>query len=197
MDSNQISRKQTIVMAVLFAGSMLLVILQFIAVTYNSIESIPYSQFEQLLAQEKIAEVSVGQDTIQGKLKEPLPSGKSAFVTSRVDMALAEKLAAKGVSVTGVPSGGALQSLLSWILPVVVFVAIWYWAGRSMGGQGLGGLMAIGKSRAKVYVEKDIKVTFADVAGVDEAKFELQEVVSFLRDPASYGRLGAHVPKGI
>ncbi len=197
MDSNQISRKQTIVMAVLFAGSMLLVVLQFIAVTYNSIETIPYSQFEQLLAQEKIAEVSVGQDTIQGKLKEPLPSGKSAFVTSRVDMALAEKLAAKGVSVTGVPSGGALQSLLSWILPVVVFVGIWYWAGRSMGGQGLGGLMAIGKSRAKVYVEKDIKVTFADVAGVDEAKFELQEVVSFLRDPASYGRLGAHVPKGI
>jgi cell division protease FtsH len=197
VDSNQISRKQTIVMAVLFAGSMLLVVLQFIAVTYNSIETIPYSQFEQLLAQEKIAEVSVGQDTIQGKLKEPLPSGKSAFVTSRVDMALAEKLAAKGVSVTGVPSGGALQSLLSWILPVVVFVGIWYWAGRSMGGQGLGGLMAIGKSRAKVYVEKDIKVTFADVAGVDEAKFELQEVVSFLRDPASYGRLGAHVPKGI
>ncbi|WP_271605140.1 ATP-dependent zinc metalloprotease FtsH [Bradyrhizobium sp. CCBAU 11434] len=185
-------------MAIIFAGSMLLVALQFLFATYNSIETIPYSQFEQLLAQEKIAEVSVGPDTIQGKLKEQLASGKSAFVTARVDMSLADKLAQKGVSVTGVPGSGALQSLLSWIFPVVVFVVIWYWIGRGMTGrQGFGGLMAIGKSRAKVYAEKDIKVTFADVAGVDDAKFELQEVVSFLRDPGSYGRLGAHVPKGI
>ncbi|WP_205668304.1 MULTISPECIES: ATP-dependent zinc metalloprotease FtsH [Bradyrhizobium] len=185
-------------MAIIFAGSMLLVALQFLVATYNSIETIPYSQFEQLLAQEKIAEVSVGPDSIQGKLKEQLPSGKSAFVTARVDMVLADKLAQKGVSVTGVPGSGALQSLLSWIFPIVVFFLIWYWIGRGMTGrQGFGGLMAIGKSRAKVYVEKDIKVTFADVAGVDDAKFELQEVVSFLKDPGSYGRLGAHVPKGI
>ncbi|MDA9442526.1 cell division protein FtsH [Bradyrhizobium sp. CCBAU 51745] len=198
MEAGQGSRKQTIVMAIIFAGSMLLVALQFLVATYNSIETIPYSQFEQLLAQEKIAEVSVGPDSIQGKLKEQLPSGKSAFVTARVDMVLADKLAQKGVSVTGIPGSGALQSLLSWIFPIVVFFLIWYWIGRGMTGrQGFGGLMAIGKSRAKVYVEKDIKVTFADVAGVDDAKFELQEVVSFLKDPGSYGRLGAHVPKGI
>jgi cell division protease FtsH len=63
--------------------------------------------------------------------------------------------------------------------------------------QGFGGLMTIGKSRAKVYVETDTKVTFRDVAGVDEAKYELQEVVAFLRDPKSFGRLGARIPKGV
>ena len=68
---------------------------------------------------------------------------------------------------------------------------------RPSAGAGLGGLLSVGKSRAKIYVETDTKTTFADVAGVDEAKFELQEVVAFLKDPKSYGRLGAHVPKGI
>ena len=198
MEPDNVSRKQAIAMGLIFVGGMLLVVLQFVLSTYNSIEAIPYSQFEQLLAQEKVAEVSVGPDTINGKLKEPLPSGKSAFVTARVDMALADRIGAKGASVTGVPGNGLLQTLLSWIFPVIVFFVIWFWVGRGMTGrQGFGGLMAIGKSRAKVYVENDIKVTFADVAGVEEAKFELQEVVSFLRDPGSYGRLGAHVPKGI
>jgi cell division protease FtsH len=161
-------------------------------------EAIPYSAFEQLLNEGKIAEVTVGPESVQGVLSEPLPSGKRAFTTVRVDPQLAEKLSARGVVVKGAPSGGLITTLMAWLLPAVIFYLILSMSFRGLaGGPGFGGLMAVGKSRAKVYVETDTKVTFKDVAGVDEAKFELQEVVAFLRDPKAYGRLGARIPKGI
>jgi len=198
MEQDSSSRKQAVVIGYMLAAGIGMMLLQWALATYNTVDTIPYSEFEQLVAQGNVTEAAVGQDTIQGKLKNKLPSGKSAFVTARVDAPLAEKLAAKGVVVTGVPSGGFFQTILSWVVPAFMFYLIWIFLGRRIADrQGFGGLMSIGKSRAKVYVEKDTKVTFADVAGVEEAKFELQEVVSFLKDPTSYGRLGAHVPKGI
>src|SRR5262245_46460721 len=182
----------------IFAAFVGVMLIQYVWLQFIQIETIPYSQFEQLLAENKISEALVGTETIQGKLKEPLPDGRKLFYTVRVDPELADKLKEHGVTITGAPSSSFLSTILSWVLPIFIFYLIWTYGIRRMAErQGFGGLMAIGKSRAKVYVETDTKVTFRDVAGVDEAKYELQEVVAFLRDPRSFGRLGARIPKGV
>ena len=117
MEQDSSSRKQAIAIGYILAAGIGMVVLQWVLATYNTIDTIPYSEFEQLVAKGNVSEVAVGQDTIQGKLKDKLPDGKSAFVTARVDAPLAEKLEAKGVTVTGVPSGGLFQTILSWMVP--------------------------------------------------------------------------------
>ena len=172
--------------------------LQQLWTTLSRTETMPYSQFEELVAAKQVSDVVISADTIQGTLKAPLPDGKSQFATVRVDPAIADRLEAAGVKVTGAPPSGVLGAILSWVLPAIVFYLLWTYLFRGMAEkQGLGGMMAIGKSHAKVYVETDTKVTFKDVAGVEEGKFELQEIVSFLKDAKAYGRLGARMPKGI
>jgi len=168
--------------------------------SYQHTETIPYSKFEELLKSGAVKDVAVSRDTITGTLKEPAKDQKPHFSTVRIDPSFADTLAKYGVEFKGEVEDTFFSTLLSWIIPSVIFVVIWMYVVRRMGeqgGLGMGGLMAIGKSKAKVYMETDTKVTFADAAGVDEAKEELKEVVEFLKNPDEHGRLGAKIPKGV
>jgi len=168
-------------------------------VTSQQVEPLPYSDFESLLQQGKVQELAIRDNTIQGTLKEPLPRGQRKFVTVRVNPDLAREFSQYHVKFTGVIQNTFLRDLLSWVVPALVFFGLWSLLIRRMAErQGFGGgFMSLGKSKAKVYIEANTKTSFADVAGVDEAKAELQEVVGFLKDPKRYSRLGGRVPKGV
>ncbi|MBB5755213.1 ATP-dependent zinc metalloprotease FtsH [Prosthecomicrobium pneumaticum] len=178
------------------AAFFFLMVFQYLFTTATQVAQIPYSQFESYLRDGRIAEVAVSDRFIQGRFKQPV-EGRSMFITTRVEQDLARDLQQHGVVVSGQIESTFLRDLLSWIIPVVLFIGIWMFMLKRMGGGLGGGLMQIGKSKAKVYVEKNTGVTFDDVAGVDEAKDELKEIVDFLKDPQGYGRLGGRMPKGV
>ncbi|MGF6312419.1 cell division protease FtsH [Bradyrhizobium sp. i1.8.4] len=174
-------------------------LIQYMITTVNRVAVIPYSEYQQLLRQGKVDAVGISDRTVQGMLKEPLPGGQKQFVTTRVDQDVAQELEKYHVRFTGQIESTFLRDLLSWVMPVLLFFGLWWYIGKraaESGGLG-GGLMAIGKSKAKIYVESNTGVTFGDVAGVDEAKDELREVVDFLKNPTDYGRLGGRMPKGV
>ena len=163
----------------------------------TTIQTIPYSEFMHLLKQGQVAEVVVTDDAIKGRLKESNSTYARNFVSNRIDLDLAEQLDTYGVQYQRIIESHLFQELLSWILPTLLFFAIWYVLMRKV-GKGFGGnFMSVGKSKAKVYMEKNIKITFKDVAGIDEARDELVEIVSFLKNSEKYQRLGGRMPKGI
>jgi cell division protease FtsH len=162
-------------------------------------EPITYSQFKNYLEQGRIDDLTITETRIVGQIKDAGPNEPSRFVTTRVEPDFAEQLEQYGVTFRGGTDANFFTNLLSWVVPILLFFGLWIFLIRRMaaGGMGAGGLMSIGKSKAKIYVEKDTKTTLADVAGVDEAKAEVQEIIDFLKNPKEYGVLGARLPRGI
>jgi cell division protease FtsH len=164
----------------------------------TQITTISYSEFLALEKEGGVSDLSVGSNEITGTLTQPEEGGPGRFRTVRVEPELADRLAERGVEFTGTVEDTFLRRVLSWVLPFVLILAIWVFVlRRFMGGSLGGGVMSVGKSKAKIYAEQSVKVTFADVAGVDEAKEELHEIIGFLQNPKHYGRLGARLPKGV
>jgi cell division protease FtsH len=186
-----------------FLAILTMLLLSFGPLATLPAEQVPYSQFQQWLDDGKIARATVSGDSIRGELKEKLPDGAGSFVTQRVPPEIAAELSRHGVEYSGAPGMGAFGQVLSWIMPPLLFVGIWIAASRMMaggrGGGGMlgGGLLSVGRSRAKLVAETDVRTTFEDVAGVDEAKEELHEIVDFLKRPEEFTRLGAHMPRGV
>jgi len=179
------------------------------------VEIISYSQFKLLLAKGLINDVAIGEKSIEGNMKgdavkeiltaeqlESIPQdvrdGRKTYPFTAVrveDPGLTAELEKTRVSFRGEVTSTWLPTLLSWVVPVGLFFLLWTFLLKKMGSGS--GLMQIGKSKAKVYIETETGVTFADVAGIDEAEDELTEVVGFLKDPQKYQRLGGRIPKGV
>ncbi len=184
----------------LVSGAYLLVSIFFPQLFGPSIPQVPYSLFIDQVQDGKVARVSVGQNQIQYQIKdEEGKPGQILATTPIFDLELPKRLEEKGVEFAAAPpkNNGWINNIISWVVPPLIFVAIWqFFLGR--GGGGPQGALSITKSKAKVYVEGEAaKTTFADVAGVEEAKVELAEIVEFLKSPQRFTAIGARIPKGV
>ena len=157
---------------------------------------IPYSEFIQAVMDDKVIEIAVAKDRISGKMKGKEEGDEILFTTVRVDTDLSEALTEHNVKFSGEVENTFFTTLLSWVLPVFLFFGVWYFLMRRMQA-GQAGMMQFGKNKAKIIGEKDIETRFEDVAGADEAKEELQEIVGFLQQPQEYVDIGGQMPRGV
>ena len=162
----------------------------------NQVETLPYSQFRAWIKNGQVVECTFRGEFIHGRAND-VDGREISFRTAFIDdPELIGLLEEHQVEFTRRPSNNWFTQLLSWILPALIFVGIWLFIARRLSG-GAGGLMSIGKSKAKVYMEKGTGITFDDVAGIDEAKEELLEIVEFLRTPERFQALGGRIPRGV
>jgi cell division protease FtsH len=192
-----LDKKQTWNLGYWLFALLLLLLLQNVWQNANQFEVVSYSAFEKALSEGLIAEVTVADNTLTGRLKAA-NGRKTTLIATRMEPDLANRLDKFEVPYTRLVESTLLRDLMGWLLPALIFFGVWFFLFRRFADkQGMGGFLSIGKSRAKIYVQTNTGVTFADVAGVDEARHELEEVVDFLKHPQEYGRLGAHIPKGV
>lgn len=178
------------------------------ALTQITVKEIPYSEFKQRLARGEVVDAKVGATDISGTIKSkpglaPLTNATPNlppdfnYRTTRVeDPKLVDEMQSANVRFVGLRPNMMTQLIMWWLLPIGIMLLLWSFIGRRMGAAGES-ILSFGKSRARLQVDKDTGVKFGDVAGCDEAKYELQEVVEFLRSPDRYRALGAKIPKGV
>jgi len=178
---------------------LLLAVAQAFFVQLQSGETIPYSEFKTLVREDKVQDVVLAEERVRGTLKPTSSDSKGKpFTAVRVvaDAKLPEELEQHGVKYTGEVANRWLSDVLGWIIPLIFIVGLWTFFLRRMGGAE-GGVMSFARSKAKIYSDDDVKVSFGDVAGVDEAEEELKEIVEFLKTPRKYTAIGGKIPKGV
>jgi cell division protease FtsH len=179
-------------------GVWVVLIIQNALFSAFSVKTIPYSEFLKALAENRVTEVAITSNMIQGRMTDTKDSSGAGqlFRTIRVDPEISNLLSGHNVTFKGEVESTFVRDLLSWVIPIFLFVGVWYFMMKRMQGQQTG-FMSLGKNKAKIYMEDEVGVRFDDVAGVDESKQELIEVIEFLKQPERFTAIGGKMPRGV